>query len=234
MAKWLLLFGTLITSHLLGAVEVTPMVQHISHKPGSRGYFVIHNPSNREFAFELGVERIHFQDQGYSSSESDDLMVFPPAMILKPGQSQRVQIVVDNIPANGVEASYFVRLLQQPLILSQPQLQMLLDINVVVHLDVAGASSDVRIVDSNITAHNASLTLHNQGNARTYLSSLPLVLISADGEKVLLRDSDIARLSEDSLLPAKSSRNISLSSQWHQYLLSKAVGKAPWRLALRQ
>ncbi len=106
------------------ALLIQPIVVHIDLPNSNREQVVVTNSSNTALPIEASMHKVIFFDQGQydiDENNAEDFLLFPPAAILKPGQSQafRFQWVGDE-PLQS--SSYFLRFFQPSLPQSEPAL----------------------------------------------------------------------------------------------------------------
>ena len=202
------------------ALEVSPLVHQLSTLgQGSHGRITVKNTSDSAFPLDIEIVRITFSDDGSYQVQpaEDDLMVFPPAVMLAPGgrQALRIQWVGDADLARS--QSYFVRLAQPPLHypgLVSNSVRLMMTFNVLVH--VAGPDNSAKlVVESTDLASDEEAGLiariANRGNRYAYMSEFGIVIKDASGNVSRIAPGALREQAEDEFLAPGSVKLIHLS-----------------------
>ncbi|WP_245959047.1 hypothetical protein [Marinomonas pollencensis] len=175
------------------AVEVTPMVITFSPYDSVRTPFsLVYNQLPRDIAFDIQIYEVDFDPTGLTEPKLipvDDapLWVFPPSLYLKAGKSQRIQFrwVGKNVPS--VDKTYQVSLIEQPIaslpIEKQSKLTILLDVNLIVHIDQAVLRPDLSVEETYIKGRSIFAKVINKGAGASRLSDYDIDIVE-DGVEV--------------------------------------------------
>ena len=173
----LYLFIYVLSIRPIFAVEVTPMVVTLSPDDNSSlSSSLVHNKLPRNIAFDIQVYEIDFSKGTHQLVPLDDppLWVFPPSLFLKPGQSQRLQFKWLNKEMPSTDKSYQVSLIEQPITelnsSKKSQITMLLNVNLIVHLDQAKLIANLLIKDTHVKGNFIFTKVNNEGSGASRLS----------------------------------------------------------------
>lgn len=159
------------------ALEVTPMVITLSpEKPSKIPSSLIFNQLPREIAFDIEIYEIDFSTPSPSLIKLEDspLWVFPPSLFLQEGQGQRIQFrwIGQRLPQQ--DKSYQVSLIEQPLASNigsgTSQLKILMNVNLVVHVDRDIYLPNLKILTSRIESGEVLAQVKNEGEGAARLS----------------------------------------------------------------
>ena len=218
-----------------GALEVTPMVQTLKADRDARGGLTVANPTNREFAFEVDVWELAFDETGVKASPSEALSVFPPALLLQPGQSHSVQIIYKKQPLSS-DKSFYVRLNQQPVgsIDAEPgHVRMLLDINTVVHLKHSQFNADISVNQSHLRDDQGYIYVQNRGNGHAYLNNFLWYLENEQGQRVRIPPRVLYQSEVDDFVAANSAKHLEFSPALRDALMQLIIkGQGPWHVRI--
>ncbi|MBH0037745.1 hypothetical protein [Pseudoalteromonas sp. SWN166] len=166
------------------AVEVTPMV--VTFSPDSRSSnasSLVHNQLPRDIAFDIQIYEIDFSQGTPKLISLDDspLWVFPPSLFLQPGQSQQLQFRWLDKKLPSTDKSYQVSLIEQPIrnqsINKQSQLTMLLNVNLIVHLDQPRLVPKLTIKEPHVEDGFIITKVLNEGKGAGRLSDYEIKII---------------------------------------------------------
>ena len=113
----------LIRIHVAGAMILNPTVQAVDTSHAGMAQITLTNTSTETMPIEVTLRRILFQESGEFTAVDDSdppFLVFPPAVVLKPGQSQVFRLQWLGQKALLRSESYFVRFTQLQL---KPRIQ---------------------------------------------------------------------------------------------------------------
>jgi len=199
------------------AIDVTPMVMHITPSGSSAGYRLsIRNTEDQPVTVELQVFRMNVDENGVRtlSDEVDDLAVFPPQSVIPPNREQVVQVRYVGPPDAGPQM-YLVRVGQLPVTFgsdaastSGAAVQVAFNVNTHVLMAPASARPELHVVSTR-KADNGDVLIvaENQGAGFASLREARYTLRSADGSTVDVRPQDVV-LGQVSTLPGGARRNI--------------------------
>mgnify|MGYP000144131008 FL=1 len=174
----LILFNSLFCA----AVEVNPMVLTLDPtKPQQVTYSTIHNVFNREVAFDIEVFEVDFSGSKpmFRYQENSPVWVFPPTLLLHRGESQRIQLRwVGDAPS--LDKTYQISLVEQPLSKPtnafEPQLMMLLNVNLIVHVHQESFLPELVVEKSLCSNYSCEITVANNGKGAARLSEYDLTI----------------------------------------------------------
>lgn len=199
------------------AIDVTPMVMHITPSGSNAGYRLsIRNTEDQPVTVEIQVFRMNVDENGARtlSSEVDDLAVFPPQSVIPPNREQVVQVRYVG-PPDAPPAMYLVRVGQLPVTFasdgssaSGAAVQVAFNVNTHVLMAPASARPELRVVSTQ-KADNGDVLIvaENQGTGFASLREARYTLSTADGRTVDVRPQDVV-LGQVSTLPGGAKRNI--------------------------
>ncbi|WP_245852141.1 hypothetical protein [Pseudoalteromonas espejiana] len=145
-------------------------------KPSKTPSSLIYNQLSREIAFDIEIYEIDFSTPRPSLKrlENSPLWVFPPSLFLQEGQGQRIQFrwIAENLPQQ--DKSYQVSLIEQPLASNvgsgTSQLKILMNVNLVVHVDMDTYIPKLKILTSKIESGELIAQVKNEGEGAARLS----------------------------------------------------------------
>jgi hypothetical protein len=186
---WVSFLAWVMIARLCYAIEVTPMVLSFSPVGSSNsGNSLVYNNLPRDIAFDILVYEIQFSEQGPNQDpqlvalREPPLWVFPPSLYLKPGQAQRVQFkwLAGKLP--NTDKSYQVSLVEQKLVTSDlnnaSKLSVLLNVNVIVHLDQPKLMPSLEVGGLYLEGTNIMANIKNTGAGASRLSDYKINLIN--------------------------------------------------------
>ncbi len=157
------------TSH---AIVMSPSIVEFNVQKNNSAQIVVTNNTTNKLPLEASLLELSFKQDGSFTPQpvNDlDLLVFPPAAILKPGASQvfRIQWVSTSTPLQS--RSYFVRFSQPPLESSdQSGIALQVHYNALLHIYANNNRASVVLK----VEKDGIATLVNRGNKYTYSSLL--------------------------------------------------------------
>ncbi|WP_237113455.1 hypothetical protein [Pseudoalteromonas translucida] len=180
------------------AIEITPMVVTFSlNKGGNSTSSLVHNDLPRDIAFDIQIFEIQFSEQNITQEPQlvalteSPLWVFPPSLYLKPGQAQRLQFKWLAKALPGTDKSYQVSLVEQPiathLTSNSSKLRLLLNFNLVVHVDQPKLRPSLMVGPLSIEGANITANIHNIGAGASRLSDYELKLTNVNSGVLLQR-----------------------------------------------
>lgn len=174
----LILFNSLFCA----AVEVSPMVLTLDPtKPQQVSYSTIHNVFNREVAFDIEVFEVDFSGSKpmFRYQENSPVWVFPPTLLLHRGESQQIQLRwVGDAPSldKTYQISLVEQLLSKPTNAFEPQLMMLLNVNLIVHVHQESFLPVLVVEKSLCSNYSCEITVANNGKGAARLSEYDLTI----------------------------------------------------------
>lgn len=199
------------------AIDVTPMVQHITPTGPTSGYRLsIKNTEDQPVTVEIQAFRMEVDEEGRRtlSEEVDDLALYPPQSVIPPNREQVVQVRYVGTPNVGPRM-YLVRVGQLPVTFGSEQgadtgaaVQVAFNVNTHVLLSPAGARPALRVL-STTTSDNGDIIIsaENQGTGFASLREARYTLTTPDGRTVSIRPEDVV-LGQISTLPGGAKRTI--------------------------
>lgn len=182
------------------AMSVSPVV--VDLQPAGRRasqVVTIENRYARPITLEMRVQRAEYTDDGVRGTGelSDDLVVFPPQVIIPANGTQAVRVQYVGDPAITRGRHYFATIAQLPVEMPEGQsgVQLLYNFQVVVGVNPVGVRPAITVESANIITETGDgqprlgLVLSNPSEAYGYLSggSLRIVQRNAAGAIVLER-----------------------------------------------
>jgi fimbrial chaperone protein len=194
--------------------ELNPSVAEFSPSGSDiiRSFF-IKSSASQPIAIELSVKKIEIAPDGTEKyvDADDDFLVYPPQIIVRPGQQQRVQVtwlgdadISEELAFNLISEQVPLNLQQQP---SRPEPQDRININLnvltiymaAVYVTPANARPNVAIESVVYEQDNSGqdvlvVVFENSGNKRGYLNGLVLNLNDGNGKTVTLTADQLPNL----------------------------------------
>lgn len=177
-------------------LEITPMVVTFSPNSVPKGATsLVHNQLPRDIAFDIQVYQIQFtQDEPQLIALDDSpLWVFPPSLLLQAGQSQRIQFRWSDKELPITDKSYQVSLIEQPISTAAvikekaSQLTMLLNVNLIVHVDQPQLIADLVVGESYIEGTDIMVNITNKGPGASRLSDYEIKVKDARNNAFISR-----------------------------------------------
>lgn len=213
----------LLATSPVNAFEVQPMIQRLDVSSGvSYSSIQIRNTSDQALPVEISTYRmeLHNGNPHTGVSADNELLVFPPSVLIAPASTQVVR--VQWIPGDAAEkdTSYIVLIEQLPNRGAREGVQMLLAFNAVVHVHLPNTKSALRVTQSRIkfedTVPVLEVELHNSGNGNAYGHGISLQLEWGLETRTISAD-ELANYVSDLFLPPGYRRTIEIPiPEWDQ------------------
>ncbi len=196
----------LIALPLLAAFNFSPMSQSIDLGEQRRGaQFLIENDGASNIAVELSVrERRMGEDGTETLNETTDITVFPPQIIIPPGDKRtvRVSYTLKDMPEK--EKNYRLIAEQLPLKVDaktkdQAGIKMLMKYVAALYATPPNTRPDIKLLSYKKTGDELLLELENQGG-RHRLVTNPVLRYEKEGIKGELRSADLPGLGGENVL----------------------------------
>jgi fimbrial chaperone protein len=206
------------------AISVEPVVIDLSPSGSAMSRVItVDNTSDQPLPIEVRVDQISFDANGAQTTKpSEDLLAFPPQVVVPPGRSQAVRVQWAGDATLAQSRSYYVTIAQQPVKLSEGQsgVQVVYDVQVLVSVAPPGVKPHLEVVSAEI-GHDSSgkpvpvITVRNTSNAHGYLSggSLRIVEKNSSGAVVFqktLTGGEIQQTSGFGLVEPAQTRKMTL------------------------
>ncbi|MEZ8194097.1 fimbrial biogenesis chaperone [Vibrio cortegadensis] len=168
----LMVVAVLLSGAEAQAVIISPTVLEIDSQSSGQSQVIVSNNTTQITPIEASLRRLVFQGGGEFVAQDvidSQLMVFPPAAMIKPGQSQvfRLQWIGDDSSAQS--ESYFLRFSQPSLVAtqgSQSGIAVQIHYNAIIHVFSPEQAPNVEMQVTN----SGEAVVKNSGNRYTYLS----------------------------------------------------------------
>lgn len=202
------------------AIDVAPMVVEFSPFETSEiPSSMVYNDLSRDIAFEVEVYEVKFDPLGLSEpnlilQEDSPLWVFPPLLFLKSGKSQRIQFrwLGEYIPET--DKTYQVSLVEQSLKNERDdkksKLTVLLNINLIVHIDQPKKLPKLSIENVNFENNTIVAEVVNRGDGYSRLSDYDVRIYYRNSEKEKYNKGQLKSQGYDVFFPPKSSMYVRL------------------------
>jgi fimbrial chaperone protein len=195
---------------------------------GSTSAFLIRNTTQELLALEISflARQIDLDGNESTAPAEDDFLVYPPQILLRPGESQTVRITWVGDPQPSQSLAYWMLTAQVPIDLSQenqsalPPAQPVEGIRVVlsplfnhqgaIYIVPPGASPKVVLQDvSYQKGENGQeqlvIMLENLGTAHQLLRNFQIT-VNSEGASITLTEEDLKGLSGRNILPGNKRR----------------------------
>lgn len=200
------------------AFNFSPMSQTIDLGEGKKGgQFLIENEGKTNIAVELTVkERKMGEDGEETLLETKDISIFPPQIIIPPGEKRTIRVQYTSTEELKSEKSFRVIAEQLPLKVDektkdQAGIQMLMKFVAALYATPAGAKPEVKVVSQTSNGKELVLLLENKGNRHQLLNN-PLLKYLFAGEKGELKANELAGLTGENIL-AGQKRQFKISTK---------------------
>ncbi len=196
----------LIALPLFAAFNFSPMSQSIDLGEQRRGaQFLIENDGASNIAVELSVrERRMAEDGTETLGETTDITVFPPQIIIPPGDKRtvRVSYTLKDIPER--EKNYRLIAEQLPLKVdakskAQAGIKMLMKYVAALYATPPNTRADIKLISHKRVGEELLLELENQGG-RHRLVTNPVLRYVKEGKQGELRSADLPGLAGENVL----------------------------------
>lgn len=196
----------LLALPFLFAFTFSPMSQSIQIGEGQKGsQFLIENESSANIAVELSVKSREMNEKGEETlTDTKDISVFPPQIIIPPGEKRTIRVTYNNKDLPELEKNYRVIAEQLPLKVDaktkdQGGVKMLMKFVAALYVSPAGAKSDVKLVDYNSTGNELKLVVENSGKLHQLLSN-PVIKYLHKGKKGEIKSEDLPGFAGENVL----------------------------------
>lgn len=183
--KAILLIVSMVLISPASAIEMTPMVINLDPNNVSRiPTTLIHNELSHDVAFDIQVSDVVFEnnDIKFVPLEKSPIWIFPPSLYLKPGQSQRVQFRWDGESIPLTDKTYQISFMEYPLqnalLKNTSDLKILLDINLIAHVDQVQLVANLNVGELSVEGDYISAQVENTGKGASRLSEYEIRVIS--------------------------------------------------------
>lgn len=199
-------------------LEVSPLVHEMhSSGPLSSSRIAVRNPSDNPLPLDMQVQRIQFKPDGsYDLSvQEEDLLVFPPAVLLGPGARQTVRLQWVGPTQLERSRSYFISLSQPAL--TQPRepqngVKLMLTFNILVHISSRDLQPQLQVRSVKPIKHGALTLLQasvfNAGQRYGYISDNTLRLSVGNKLLSVLQPGELRQRGKDVFLPPGGQRTV--------------------------
>lgn len=182
------------------AINVMPFSGELDLTQQSNYKLQVSNSANVEAAVKISVQKWSFDRYGEEKREpSNDLIVFPKRMLLKPGGERSVRVSYRNSVPPRLEASYRIIVEEVPLELKRSNRRYKgASINVLTryvtsfYVKPRDALSDITVMESSAFENGFQLKIRNNGNAHTHFIS-PSMTIRQSGKKLIITDLELLK-----------------------------------------
>lgn len=201
------------------AFDIQPLVHRID--PGSgviSSIIQVRNSTDRPLPLDISSYRLALDEGTPSAAQpaDDELLAFPPAVVIKPGDTQLVRIQWIAAEPLLQDQSYLVVVEQLPQGDTRDGVQMLLAFNAVVHVSASKSQPRLEISArgnlSDETLPSLEIDLHNKGNGNAFGNSISLVL-ATDTERHVIKPVELANYAPDLFLPPNHQRSFAIPLQ---------------------
>lgn len=196
------------------ALEIQPLTHQLNLSLGNTySTLELKNTTASPVMLDITSYRLEL-DSGrpYAGQTADDeLLAFPPAVVLQPNQSQvvRIQWLLGSLLKH--DRSYLVVIEQLPPSNAVDGVQMLLAFNAVVHVQAFNSAPDIQVAASEMTTDNSApvlkVNLHNKGNGNGFGRSIGLV-IGTGIAQISISPDELANYAPDLFFPPDYQRTI--------------------------
>jgi fimbrial chaperone protein len=191
---------------LLLAFNFSPMSQSIDLGEGRRGtQFLIENEGADNVAVELSVKSRALDEKGVETlSATSDISVFPPQIIIPPGEKRTIRVTYNLKDKPEFEKNYRVIAEQLPLKVDaktkdQAGIKMLMKYVAALYATPADSKADVKLVSHQSDGKEMTLIIENKGQ-RHQLINNPVIKFIQNGKKGELKTADLVGVAGENVL----------------------------------
>ncbi len=195
-----LAFTALIAASDASALKFVPFVQEFAPRgPNSKKVYRIENDGPEQVAIQVSMVHRTMKIDGTEDliEAEDDFIVFPPQLVLEPGESRTVRVQWLGDPDPKIELAYRIIAEQLPVDFGNnstagSHVTLLVRYEGAVYIAPKGVASDVALESAEAKrgadgSRKLVLTVQNKGNAHTLLRNLSLNVRSrADGSQTTI------------------------------------------------
>lgn len=196
----------LFTLPLLLSFNFSPMSQTIEIGDGKKGaQFLVENDGTTNTAVELTVKERVMDEKGVETlNATTDISVFPPQLIIPPGEKRTIRVNYNNKDIPQVEKNYRVIAEQLPLKVdpkskNQAGITMLMKYVAALYVAPSDTKSELELVSQTSDGKEMTLVIQNKGK-RHHLINGPLIKYSHDGKKGEVKSQDLPGLAGENVL----------------------------------
>ncbi|MDH3325313.1 MAG: fimbria/pilus periplasmic chaperone [Gammaproteobacteria bacterium] len=208
--------AVLITSFLSSvamAINVMPFSGELDLTKKPNYKVQVGNRSDFEAAVKISVQKWKIDIDGVEIREpTNDLIVFPKRLLLKPKSDRSVRVSYRNGVPPRVEASYRIIVEEVPMAKEKNQrrdkgasIKVLTRYVTSFYVKPRNALSEVKFIESSSQENGFQLRVRNEGNAHTHFIS-PSVTIRQGGKKLIITDLELLKPFTNTNLLALSDR----------------------------
>lgn len=200
------------------ALKMSPFVSTFAPKgSGANQIYRIENDSPEPAAVQVSMARREMDENGreHLIDAEDEFAVFPPQIVLAPGEAKTVRVQWIGDPAPKAELSYRIVVEQLPVELGAPrkggQVRLLVRYEGSVYVAPGGVQSALSVVECNPTqaadgSPRLEVAVRNAGTAHAILANAKLTLRLEDGRTVVLAGDKLKGLDGENVLAGKLRR----------------------------
>lgn len=210
-------FFVLAALPFLMAFSFTPMSQSIDlGEKQKAAQFLLENNSTAKMAVELTVRERSMDENGVETqTETRELTVFPPQMIIPPGEKRTIRVNWNGPATLPVERNFRVIAEQLGLKVDEKTknksgIQMLMKYVAALYVTPDNAGAELSVASQKSDGKTLELTLENKGTKHKILAE-PQIVYEVDGKKKTLKASELKGLPGENVL-ARSKRTFRISS----------------------
>jgi fimbrial chaperone protein len=199
-------FLILLALPFLFSFSFSPMSQSIDLSSGRKGaQFLIENEGKTNIAVELTVkERVMAEDGTETLKDTKEVTVFPPQIIIPPGEKRTIRASFLSKDEIKVEKNYRVIAEQLPLkvdekIKNKSGIQMLMKYVAALYATPEDAKSSVKVVSYSTSGGILTLGLENSGDKHQLINN-PVLTFSLGGKKEQFKAQELAGLTGENVL----------------------------------
>ena len=197
---------SLLAFPLLYSFTFSPMSQSIDLSENQKGtQYLIENSTSEPMAVELSVQERSMDSKGEETlTDTKEMMILPPQMIVPPGDKRTVRVNWIGKEAPKSEKNFRVIAEQLDLDVNQKPkkkggVKMLLKYMATLYLTPKDADAKISIPEFTSTEKDLKLVIENTGNKHKILQS-PKIIFEHDGKKTEFHSSDLKGVAGENVL----------------------------------
>jgi fimbrial chaperone protein len=195
----------LLSLPFMFSFNFSPMSQSIEVEGKKAAQFLIENDGASNVAVELTVRTREMNENGEEVlTDTSDLAVFPPQVIIPPGEKRtiRVNYTLKDIPQ--IEKNYRVIAEQLPLKVDkktkdQAGIKMLMKYVAALYVTPSDAKPEIKLISHSGDGKDLKLTVENSGKRHQLLTN-PVVKFIHEGKKGEFKTSDLTGMAGENVL----------------------------------
>lgn len=224
--------------NLLAVFLILPLITAFSFNPMSQTLrlgenqksiqFKVENNTTNKVAIDLSIKSRHVNENGVEVlSETDDLVIFPPQLILPPGEKRTVR--VNWLGSNNVNSEKAYRVIAEQLPLQvegkkykEPSgINMLMKYLASLYITPNSAEAKLKVLAVKNSGSELKIKVRNEGTKHQILTN-PVLVLGEGKRKIILKGKELEGMAGENILAGKD-RTFILKSLDSKYSTTPAA-----------